>query len=89
MDVDFIIGFAQQGMEITLLVAAPVLGVGMVVGLLVSIFQSVTQIQEMTLTFVPKILSIMAALLLFGPWMLTKMLNYTETIMTNIPNYIK
>lgn len=89
MTVDFIIGFARQGMEITLLMAAPVLGVGMVVGLVISIFQSVTQIQEMTLTFVPKILAVMLALLFFGPWMLTKMINYTEAIITNIPNYIK
>ncbi|ADK85678.1 flagellar biosynthetic protein FliQ [Desulfarculus baarsii DSM 2075] len=89
MNVDFIIGFARQGMEITLLMAAPVLGVGMVVGLLVSIFQSVTQIQEMTLTFVPKILAVMVALLFFGPWMLAKMMNYTESIIQNIPTYIK
>jgi len=89
MNVDFIIGFARQGMEITLLMAAPVLGVGMVVGLLVSIFQSVTQIQEMTLTFVPKILAVMMALLFFGPWMLAKMMNYTESIIQNIPTYIK
>ena len=89
MTVDFIVGFAKQGMEITLLMAGPVLGVGMVVGLMVSIFQSVTQIQEMTLTFVPKILAVMLTLLLVGPWMLNKMLSFTESVITNIPNYIR
>jgi len=88
MTIDFIIGFARGAVETTLLLALPMLGLGMVVGLSISIFQSVTQIQEMTLTFVPKILAVMLGLMLFGPWMLEMLLNFTEQVFTNFPNYI-
>ncbi len=71
------------------MLSAPMLGLGLVVGLLVSIFQAVTQIQEMTLTFVPKIIAVMAGLLLFLPWMLRIMLSFTAQILTEIPNYIR
>lgn len=89
MTVDFIVGFARQAVETTLMLAMPMLGLGMAIGLLISIFQSVTQIQEMTLTFVPKILAVMAGLLFFGPWMLTKLMNFTESIFVNFPSYIR
>jgi len=88
MTTDFIIGFARGAVETTLMLALPMLGLGMIVGLAISIFQSVTQIQEMTLTFVPKIIAVMLGLMLFGPWMLTKLINYTEQIFTNFPQYI-
>ena len=89
MTPDFIVGFSRQAVETTLLLALPMLGLGMVVGLTVAIFQSVTQIQEMTLTFVPKIVAVMLGLLLFGPWMLTKLLNFTEGIFRDFPQYIR
>jgi flagellar biosynthetic protein FliQ len=89
MTTDFIIGFARGAVEITLMLSLPVLGLGMAVGLVISIFQSVTQIQEMTLTFVPKIVAVLVGMLFFGPWMLAKMLSYTEGILTNFPQYIR
>ena len=89
MTPEFIIGFAKGAVETTLTLAMPILGLGMVVGLTVSIFQSVTQIQEMTLTFVPKIIAVMLAMLMFGPWMLNKLTEFTSQVITNIPNYIR
>ncbi|MBI3014035.1 MAG: flagellar biosynthesis protein FliQ [Candidatus Tectomicrobia bacterium] len=89
MTPEFIIGFGKQAMEITLLMAAPMLLAGLVVGVLISIFQAVTSIQEMTLTFIPKILAVMAALVLSFPWMLQLILRYTENVFMNIPSYIR
>ncbi len=82
-------GIARDAIEITLLISLPILGVGMIVGLAVSIFQAVTQIQEMTLSFVPKILAVMLALLAFFPWIMDKMTAFTEKLITNIPQYIR
>lgn len=89
MSPDFVVGFSRQAVETALMLALPILGLGMAVGLFVSIFQSVTQIQEMTLTFVPKIVAVMLGLLLFGPWMLTKLMNFTENIFINFPTYLR
>jgi len=85
MTPDFAMGFARQAIELTLLISLPMLGIGLVVGLIVSIFQAVTQIQEMTLTFIPKIVAVLVGLLLFGPWMIRKMMAFTEYIITTIP----
>ena len=71
-----------------LMMALPILLTGMVVGLTVSIFQSMTQIQEMTLTFVPKIILVLASVLVFGPWMLQVYLDFVTNLITNIPTYI-
>jgi len=89
MSPEFIIGFGRQAVEITLLLALPMLGLGLIVGLMISIFQAVTQIQEMTLTFIPKIVAVMTALVVFSPWMLEKIVTYTRTLIINIPNYIR
>lgn len=89
MTPEFVIGLAKDAVETALLLSLPMLGLGMAVGLLISIFQSVTQIQEMTLTFVPKIIAVMGGLIIFAPWMLTKLLDYTSGIMTNFPQYIR
>ena len=70
MSYEFIIAFGKQAIETMLLVSLPVLGLSMAVGLIISVFQSVTQIQEMTITFVPKIFVTFLALLIFGSWML-------------------
>jgi flagellar biosynthetic protein FliQ len=88
MTQQFVIGLARHAIELTLLISLPMLGLGLVVGLVVSIFQAVTQIQEMTLTFVPKILAVMLALLLTFPWMMNKMLDFTRELIVNIPAMI-
>ncbi len=88
MTQQFVIGLAREAIELTLLISLPMLGLGLLVGLIVSIFQAVTQIQEMTLTFVPKILAVMLGLLISFPWMMNKMLDFTRTLITNIPSMI-
>jgi flagellar biosynthetic protein FliQ len=89
MTPDFVVGFARQAIEITLSVALPMLGVGLIVGVIVSVIQAATQIQEMTLTFVPKILAVFIALLVAFPWIMDKMINYTRDLFLNFPQYIK
>ncbi len=89
MTQDMVVGLARNAVEITLLISLPMLGLGLVVGLLVSIFQAVTQIQEMTLTFVPKIIAVLIGLLVAFPWMMNKMVDYTRDIIVNIPNFIR
>jgi flagellar biosynthetic protein FliQ len=73
----------------TLLVAAPVLIVGLLVGVLISLFQAVTQVQEMTLVFVPKIVACLIALVAALPWMINILVSFTHNIFTNIPLYVK
>ncbi len=89
MSVEFIADLASRALWITLLVSAPVLGLGLVVGVAISIFQAVTQIQEMTLTFIPKIIAIFVAILVFGKWMILILLNFTSNLWINLPNYTK
>lgn len=72
-----------------LILSAPVLLIGMLVGLIVSILQATTSIQEQTLTFVPKIVAIMLALLFFGPWMFSVLVVFTENIMAQIPGLVR
>ena len=80
------ITLGQNAIAISLLLSAPLLLIGMVVGLLIAIFQATTQIQEMTLTFVPKIVAVMLALLFFSSWMLIKLTDYTQDLFLSIPN---
>lgn len=80
MNQEFVIKVAEQAVYTILLVTAPLLGIGLVVGLLVSIFQATTQIQEQTLAFVPKIVSILIALVFFGKWMLTYLIDFTNQV---------
>jgi len=89
MTPEFVVSFAQQAISLTILVAMPMLGLGLIVGLIVSVFQATTSIQEMTLTFVPKILAVFFGLLYFAPWMLDKIVSFTENIFLNIPAYIR
>lgn len=86
---EMILSLADQCVMLILEVGGPILIISLLVGLIVSIFQAATQIQEQTLAFIPKIVSVFFGLILFGPWMLTKMLSFTETILSNLPNYIK
>ncbi|MEI7542198.1 MAG: flagellar biosynthesis protein FliQ [bacterium] len=89
MSIEFVINFGREALLVTLLVAAPLLGLALLVGVVISIFQAVTQIQEMTLTFVPKIIVVMLAVIVFGPWMLRILMNFTTTLFLNLPDYMK
>ena len=77
---------AREAMLVTLLLAAPMLGFGLVVGLFVSIIQAVTQVNEMTLTFIPKIIAVMAALAFFLPWIMRIIVEFTIRLLTSLPN---
>ncbi|WP_025691005.1 flagellar biosynthesis protein FliQ [Paenibacillus zanthoxyli] len=88
MNTEFIIGLAGQAVYLVLEVSAPMLILGLVVGLIISIFQATTQIQEQTLAFVPKIVAVLLALLLFGPWIITKLVDFTTQILGNLHMYI-
>ncbi len=88
MTTDFVVGFAKNAIELTLLLSIPMLGVGLIVGVIISIFQAATQIQEMTLSFIPKIIAIFLALLFSFPWIMNKMLAFTHGIFQKIPDII-
>ena len=83
-----VMGVANDAIWVTLQVAGPILLVGLLVGLVVSVFQAVTQIQEQTLVFIPKILAIVAVLIIAGPWMMNVMLSYTEQLFREIPSLV-
>jgi flagellar biosynthetic protein FliQ len=87
--VETVIAIGRSALELTAALAGPVLVFGLIAGLAVSIFQALTQIHEMTLTFIPKIGATILALALFGPWMLQKMLNYTTALIESIPGLIR
>ncbi|SKA82923.1 flagellar biosynthesis protein FliQ [Desulfobaculum bizertense] len=89
MTPEFVIGFARQAIELTLLISMPMLSIGLVVGLAISILQAATQIQEMTLTFIPKIIAIFLALLIAFPWILDKLTGYTSNLFLSLPQYIR
>ncbi len=89
MTPEFVTAIGKETIEVILLVSAPVLVAGMVIGLIISVFQAVTQIQEMTLTFVPKIIVVFLVLLGLAPWMMEIMIKYTSDIFMNIPNYVR
>jgi flagellar biosynthesis protein FliQ len=88
MTTEFIAGFFFEAIKTAILLAAPMLLAGLIVGLLVSIFQSATSINEMTLTFIPKMLAVACALLFFLPWMMQTLLAFTTNLFTNIVTYI-
>ena len=84
MTPEFVISIAREGITTILIMAAPILGVGLAVGLLVSIFQATTQIQEPTLAFVPKIAAVFIALLVFGGWMMRILMAFTLDLWVNL-----
>lgn len=88
MTPESVMSIGRHAMEVTLMVAAPMLLVALAIGLIVSIFQAATQINETTLSFIPKLIGIFVALVVAGPWMLTVMLDYMRELFTNIPNMI-
>jgi flagellar biosynthesis protein FliQ len=89
MSVDFIVGIMAETIRVTLMISAPVLLVGLVVGVVISLFQAVTQVQEMTLVFVPKIVACLVVLVAALPWMINLLVSFTHNLFTNIPNYIR
>lgn len=89
MDQGTVIDIAQSALRTMLLVSAPVLGLSLLVGLVVSIFQATTQIQEQTLTFVPKIIAVIVSMIVFGPWMIKVMMEFTQNIFTSMNQLIK
>ena len=88
MDAQQVLAAGQQGLTVLLMVSAPVLGVVLVVGLVVSIFQAATQINEATLSFVPKIVAAAAVLGLAGPWMVTTLVEYLQRVLQSIPSAV-
>ena len=88
MNTDVVISLATQAMNVAFKVAMPLLLAGLVVGLVVSVFQAVTQIQEQTLAFIPKIVAIAAVLVILGPWMLGQVLSYTTDLWESIPRLV-
>ena len=88
MSGDLVIQIGQEALIIVLLVCAPMLGLGLTVGLMVSIFQATTSIQEQTLAFIPKIIAVFVAILIFGPWMLRIMVEFFTGIFISLPGRI-
>ena len=88
MSGDLVVQLGQEALFIVMIVSAPMLGLGLVVGLMVSVFQATTSIQEQTLAFIPKIIAVFVAILIFGPWMLRIMTEYLINILVNLPGYI-
>jgi len=85
MGPDSVIQIGSEAVKMVLLISLPMLGVALVVGIAISLFQAVTQIQEMTLTFVPKIMAVFAAMILAAPWMTEKMVSFTQNLFAIIP----
>ncbi|MCM3612006.1 MULTISPECIES: flagellar biosynthesis protein FliQ [Caryophanaceae] len=88
MTPDMVIKLAEQSIYTIIIIAAPMLLIALGVGLLVSVFQAMTQIQEQTLAFIPKILAVFISLVVFGPWMLTTLLDYTRNLFQSLPRII-
>jgi flagellar biosynthetic protein FliQ len=88
MTPESVMTMGRHAMEITLMIAAPMLLVALIIGLIVSIFQAATQINEQTLSFIPKLVGIFVALVVAGPWMLSVMLDYMREIFSGIPGLV-
>ena len=88
MNQDTVVSLATQAMKLALEIGGPMMLVGLVVGLVVSIFQAVTSIQEQSLSFIPKIVALAAVLVILGPWMLDQLVTYAQNLYTSIPSLI-
>lgn len=86
---DLAIQLGRDALMMVMLISAPMLGLGLLVGLVVSIFQATTQIQEQTLAFIPKIIAVFVAVLVFGPWMLAMLVDYTRELFVRLPYFIR
>ena len=81
------IGLAREAMMVSLYVGAPILGASLVIGVVVSLLQAVTQVNEMTLTFVPKLIGVFVAMLIFGPWMMNTLLSFSSGLFASMGSY--
>jgi flagellar biosynthetic protein FliQ len=88
MSQDTVVSICVSAMEVAMKIGLPLLLVGLVLGLIVSVFQAVTQIQEQTLTFIPKIIGLAVVLVVLGPWMLGELLTWTEDLYARIPELV-
>ncbi|TCZ79974.1 flagellar biosynthesis protein FliQ [Paenibacillus albiflavus] len=88
MSQEFVIRLAGEALYTVLKASAPMLIVALVVGLTISIFQATTQIQEQTLAFVPKIVAVLLSILLFGPWIMTTLVDFTTNLFNNLPTFV-
>jgi len=86
MNQDFVVQVLFQGVNTILLISLPAVGVGLIVGFIISLFQAVTQIQEQTLTFVPKVVSVLLVVALTSPWIISVIVDFTATLWSSIPN---
>ena len=89
MTPEFVINLGREAIKLALMVSLPLLGVGLIVGLLVAVLQATTQIQEMTLSFVPKIVAVLLTLLAASPWIIQKVANFTSNLIQSIPTIIR
>ena len=87
MSPESVLSFGRHAVEITLMLSAPLLLAALVIGLIVSVFQAATQINEMTLSFIPKLIGILVTLIITGPWMLSVMLDYMREIFSNLSSF--
>ena len=88
MTPEFVINLVQNALFMLIVVSAPIMAVALLVGLLVSVLQAATQINEMTLTFIPKLLAMFVMLVVAGPWMINTLMDYTIRLFTSIPNAV-
>jgi flagellar biosynthetic protein FliQ len=89
MTPEYVINLGSEAIKLALMVSLPLLGVGLIVGLLVAVLQATTQVQEMTLSFVPKIVAVLLTLLAASPWILQKVAGFTSNLIQSIPDIIK
>jgi flagellar biosynthesis protein FliQ len=88
MDQDTVVSLATQAMVLSLKIAGPILILGLIIGLLVSIFQAVTSIQEQSLSFIPKVVGVAVLIVVLGPWMLDQLVGYAQNLYMSIPSLI-
>jgi len=82
-----VLGLAKEALIVALEISAPILGASLVIGIVVSLIQAVTQVNEMTLTFVPKLIGVFVAMLIFGPWMMETLLSFSAGLFANMASY--
>ncbi|MGG4488944.1 flagellar biosynthesis protein FliQ [Metabacillus idriensis] len=88
MSSEFVISIAEKAIYTTLIICGPLLAIALIIGLVVSVFQATTQIQEQTLAFVPKIVGVLIGLVFFGPWMLSIIISYAQDIFGNLNRFV-
>lgn len=89
MNQDFVVQILYQGVNMTLLISLPAVGVGLLVGFMISLFQAITQIQEQTLTFVPKVVAVLLTVAFTSPWIISMMVDFTTTLWSAIPSMVR